>query len=212
MQLKINYKILLLIFILISCSKKGDVDEETIVINKMYNSILIPKSVPSPPKPKKNEEDIESLKKINFNKNKFIKYAINKKFVNFKIENSSKKFNVYNSKKLFEHTNISNEDHALLQNLNVKVEKNIDSNVFKKINKEEVVFLEKQFVNSEDKKEIGIDGIVSFSKVSFSKDKTKAAIAVGVHRGKLDSSLTIYILEKTDKDWKIKNFKVIEVS
>jgi len=211
MQLKINYKVFILLFVFISCSNGNEINEEINVIIKMYNSIS--KSIPPPPKPSIDSEisdsiinktDFNSLKTINF------KYAINKKFINFETEKASNRFRVYKSKELI---TLTDEDYSLVAKFNSNNSNElINEKAFIDFNEEEITFIDQQFINKEDKKEKGIDGIVSFSKVSFSDDKNKAAIAVGIHRGKLDSSLTIYILERLDEEWKIKSYNVVEVS
>ncbi|WP_299891371.1 hypothetical protein [uncultured Lacinutrix sp.] len=207
-----NYLIMLLTFVFISCSSKTNINEDIKVVNKVYNSILIPKYVPAPPPIYKNSDSIEPLKKVDFSNIEKIKYAIYKKFVNSKIENIPNKFRVYKSEKLFEHINLSEKEYVLLQNLNNNSEGFINIEAFKKLNKEDIIFVEQQFINREEKKESGIDGVVSFSKVSFSSEKDKAVVAVGVYRSGLDSSYTLYLLEKKDNNWQIKSFKVISVS
>ena len=77
-----------------------------------------------------------------------------------------------------------------------------------------MLYLNQRFVSKEgkEKEKYSITGIISFSRVSFNKQYNKAAIGVGIHGGRLNSSFTIYILEKVENKWEVKYYLTIEVS
>ncbi len=197
---------------LISSCKYDSCLEEVEVLSTIYNSI--PKSIPTPPRPIEGSE-IDSLiiSNINYSKLKSIKftYAINKNYISNNIEYNHSGFHVPKSKKIFETIIINDTEYQLIKNIS-KEKDSINKNLFNNKIGSKLIFLDKRVISEKTKKQYRIDGIISFSKVSFNENHNKAAVEVIIYRSGLDSSLSIYILEKVNKKWKIKYYKTPIVS
>ncbi|WAC03806.1 hypothetical protein N7U66_10525 [Lacinutrix neustonica] len=212
MQLKSKFFILIYLLIFVSCQNNNE--EEYKVIATIYNSI--PKELLPPPKPTGKNEVLDSIvNKIDYdNLNPLIfNYAINENFINFEIDNISKKFKSYNSKELFKTININEDEFVLIESLKTQnYSKKLDKKKVTKLCEDDIVFSSKQFLKKNSKEKDSLDGIISFSRVSFNKGYEKAAVCVGVYRSGLDSNLKLYILEKNNGKWEIKSYKLLSIS
>jgi len=218
MQLKLLYTIVLFLLIT-SCNKENNnLNEEIAVVGYMFNHI--PKVLPPPPPPPKNSElDSSIINRIDYSKLKPFQfsYAIYEKFVNSglnrKIPNS---FFKAKSNELFERENIDSLEMVLVKNLGDIKEDSafIDKNLLNNYVNEDLLYLNQRFISKEGKEKLkySINGIISFSRVSFNQQFNRAAIGVGIHRGRLNSSYTIYILEMIKNKWEIKYYLTIEKS
>ena len=214
MQLKKLYFVLLFLLI-VSCNNENNINGEIAVVGYMYNSL--PKKLSPPPPPQKNSElDSSIINKIDYSKLKSLhfSYAIYEQFDNSGLNKEiNKSFFKAKSNKLFERENIDSLEMVLVKNLG-----NLNSDTF--INKkylnnyvdEDLLYLNKRFLNKEMKEEYNITSIITFSRVSFNKQFNRAAIAVGIHGGRLNSSFTIYVLEKIKNKWVKKYYLTIEES
>ncbi|MCX7551372.1 hypothetical protein [Xanthomarina sp. F2636L] len=197
MQLRVIY---ILVFLVILCSSCQNNNEEIKVIGIVYNSI--PKLLPSFNE-KHDTISIDSKPKSG----KKLKYAINENFVNDKFGNNiSNYFYKYNEGKLKEKVSINHDYWSLVEQLQKQNNKGniIDKKSFIKfIGNENVVFLPKKQIKNIEKLEYGVNAIISFSNVEFSKDYTKAAVTVYIYGDGLDVSLLVYVLQKEVDNWKI---------
>jgi len=214
MRVSYLFVTILSFFIITTCTGKSVVNEELQVISTIYKAI--PKVISAPPRPSKNSEIEDSIvEQMDYNElnSKTLKYAINKNYVNFELSDSPAFFQVYNAKKLFDKVKLNEEELVLIDNLGrLNYTQRINESVFLNDRDESVLFIDKQIINKEDKKNYNIDGVISFSKVSFSKSENEAVVCAGVYHSGLDSSLIIYILEKVNQVWRIKSYKTMSVS
>ena len=204
--------------IFISCLQSKGVDEEMVVIGYIYNSI--PKTIPPPPPPPPMQNsDFDSIdNQFDYSKldSLYFRYAINNQFVISDLNKEiNKSFFKANSEKLFEREDIDSLNMALIKKIgNVNTKKNLNKEFLNNYVGKNSLYLNQRFISKDgkEKKELNIDGIISFSRVSFNAKKNRAAIVVGIHRGRLDSSSTIYLLEKINENWSIKYYSTIEIS
>jgi len=84
--------------------------------------------------------------------------------------------------------------------------------LLKKYLNKDIVLINQKTINKEIKERYGINRLLSFSRVAFNENYTKAAIGVVNFGGKLDSSFTIYILEKNENKWQIKYYQIVVYS
>ena len=54
--------------------------------------------------------------------------------------------------------------------------------------------------------------VLNFSNVALNKEKNKALVYGGIYMGKLNSSVSLYLLEKMDGIWKIVHRKIVQIS
>lgn len=187
--------------------------EESKIISVLYASV--PKEIPPPPKPVGEieiEDSIINQSKINVRKAITHKYAINENFVNIEVGDFDKQMKAYKANDLFKTVNLIDEEYVLIKHLNsLNYSKKLDKDVIKKLCKENIVFSKHQFLKNNTANS-DLTGIISFSRVSFNESYDKAAVSVGIYRSGLDSNLKVYILEKTNKVWLIKSYKLISIS
>jgi|GEM_PF-5063180 len=207
--------ILLLYIFAVGCSSnQATQNEEFAVIAAVYNRV--PKILPPPPNNSKTENQIEEegdnsqLKSLIFN------YAINENFVYYNfdyIDGISNRFKPYKSNELFKEEILSSSYMKLVAGLSElkKIEK-IDKAKLDELLNDDLIFWNKQTITIQEKKENNISGIISFSKVSFNNDFTRAAVVVGDYFERIGSGVSLYILEKTDYKWVIKYHKTLEMS
>jgi len=211
MQLKYGY-ILLTLLLFLSCNKNNIIEEEISILGYLYNNI--PKKLPPPPQ--KSIGLDSSNYDINYSKHKplHFTYAINEYFISVEIDReTNQSFFKYKTDKLFERENLDNIEMDLIKKINSFDDtKLISKKLLNKYVNESLLYLNQRFIDKKTKEEYKINGIISFSRVSFNKLKNRAAIAVGTHGGRLNSSLTIYILQKKNKSWKIKSYLTVEES
>lgn len=50
----------------------------------------------------------------------------------------------------------------------------------------------------------GADGMVEFSRIAYSKSRNRAVVYRSISRGAKDAAGTLFILERTGKEWKVK--------
>lgn len=189
MQLRI-ISVFVLVLLLNSCSSNIRNDEIDIIAT-VYQSI--PKSLPLLPR----ELMPDSIAgKIDFSKREPIKhvYAINSRFEFKPLTINADGIKPISESKKGKNTNFINKE-LLVKNIGNKI-----------------LFLNQQFITREEKKKHNVDGIISFSKASFNKALDRAAIKVGIYRAGLDSQLKIYILQKTEGKWTIKETRIVEYS
>ncbi|MCK0124945.1 hypothetical protein MWU76_11085 [Gelidibacter sp. F2691] len=200
----------------ISCSsEQTSSDQQLAVIAAVYKSI--PKAVPPPPSlPSQHKGEEENA--IDYSKLKplIFKYAINESFVAYDfdyINDVSNRFDVYKSEKLFEEKILDTSYMKLVAGLSKfkKIEK-IDKTKLKTSLDEHLTFLDKQTITKEDKIDNDISGVISFSRVSFNDDFTKAAVVVGDYFEPLGNGVGLYILEKIDRKWIITFTKTLMMS
>lgn len=203
-----------LFLLIVSCNKVDNINEEIAVVGYMYNSI--PKKLPPPPPTKNSELDSSIFNRIDYSKLKPFRfsYAIYERFDNSGLNREiNTSFFKAKSNKLFERENIDSLETVLVKNLgNVNGDIFIDKKHLNNYVNEDLLYLNKRFLNKEIKEKYSITGIMTFSRVSFNKEFNRAAIAVGIHGGRLNSSYTIYILEKIKNKWKTKYYLTIEES
>ena len=89
-----------------------------------------------------------------------------------------------------------------------KIEK-IDISKLQLLIKDNLVFWDGQVITKNEKDENDISGVISFSKVSFNDDFSKAVIVVGDYYEHLGNGVGLYILEKIDNRWVIKYTKTL---
>lgn len=203
-------------FLCISCSlKQIQKNEQLAVIATVYERI--PKTLPPPPIIG-NENEVEHqnnignivLKHLNFN------YGINENFVYYDfdyINGISDVFYIYKSKELFAEDTIDSSYMTLVAELSkLKEPDKIDKAQFAKLSYSDLAFWDRPTITNEEKKENNLSGIISFSRVSFNKDFSKAAVVVGDYFERIGSGASLYILVKTDDKWVIKYEKTLEKS
>lgn len=204
----------ILLFILsLSCNDKLSIYESKYQVMKMvYNTI--PKEIP--PIPLELLSD-SIAKEINVNNRKSLvhKYAINLNLQNFDLS----KVNLRNVKRkdldtgLSKIEDLSNLELELFNKLKKETFKvQIDTLLIEKIFDEDLLFMHKKIISREEQRQYNITGIISFSDVVFNDEKNKAILAVGTNRGKLDSDLTVYFLDKLNNEWHVSCYSVIEKS
>lgn len=157
-----------------------------------------------------NDIDYSKLKPLIF------KYAINQSFVDYDfdyVNGISNRFQVYKSKELFEEKILDVSYMQLVARLSKfkKIEK-INTTKFVMLIDEDLVFWEKQTITKDERSENDLSGIVSFSKVSFNADFTKAAVVVGDYFERIGNGIVLYILEKINNKWVIKYTQTLMMS
>ncbi|MBA6151849.1 nuclear transport factor 2 family protein [Gelidibacter maritimus] len=195
--------IITLCILTIGCSSKQTSSYEQLdVIATVYESI--PKAIPPPNSEDEEENDIDylNLEPLNFN------YVINENFVDFDFDyiyDIPNRFQVYKSKDLFEEKVLDFSYMKLIAGLS-EFEKNekINTSKLEALLGENLVFWDKEMITIEEKNEHDISGVISFSKVSFNEDLTRAAVVVGDYFERIGNGISLYILEKIDGKWVIK--------
>ena len=182
-----------------SCEKENN-SEEVKLIGDFYNKTSI--KLPSD----KSQLDLNQ-DKLNFLYG--INENLNNKGLNKEIVNS---FFVFDSDVLFERKEISEEELALIKDLKALKGKKINKELLDEYVGRSFVYVNERIISNEIKQEYGIDGILSFSRVSFNREKNKAALAIGKSLGKLNGELTLYIFEKNNNEWNPKYYLVLEES
>lgn len=206
----------ILYILAISCSSEQVTkNEELNVIAAIYKRT--PKILPPPPPPLPNSE-VKEENNIDYSKLKplMFTYAINDHFVyyNFDYVNEvSNRFHPAKSKELFEKKVLDSTYMKLVVGLSVfQKKKKIDKPKLIKILNEDLIFWNKQTISIEEKRKTNISGIISFSRVSFNDNFTKAAVASGSYFERIGSGVSLYILEKIGNEWVVKYSKVLEMS
>jgi hypothetical protein len=206
----------LLSILIFSCSsKQSSTEDQLSVVAAVF--VRIPKTLPPPPPPLINNEvkeedniDYSQLKPLTFN------YAINENFVYYDfdyINEISNQFMAYKSKELFEEKGLDSSYMKLVQGLSgLKKSDKIDKAKLSELINDDLIFWDKQKITIQEKKELNITGIISFSRVSFNDEFTKAAVAVGDYSEHIGGGVSLYILEKIDNNWVIKYTKVLMMS
>lgn len=214
--MRLKFLFIISLAMLTSCRQNKVINEEIAVISYMYKTI--PKVVPPPPAPSQTTEFDSIENQIDYTKLEpiYFRYAIYYQFDNSGLDGYiNKSFFKANSEKFFERKEIDSSDFVLIKKLRDKYKnEQINKELLDSYVNENLLYLNKRFISKEakEKREYNIDGIITFSKVSFNNQKDRAALAIGIHRGKLDSNLTVYILEKNQETWNIKYYKTISKS
>ncbi|GAA3570353.1 hypothetical protein [Snuella lapsa] len=182
------------------------------VVYKRIPKMLMPPPPPPPDSEVKEENNINyaQLKPLKFT------YAIYDHFVYFNfdyINGISNRFHPTKSKELFEEKALDSSYMKLVKGLSkYKAGQKIDKAKLIKSADEDLIFWNKQTISRQEKSDTDISGIISFSKVSFNDNLTRAAIVVGDYFGKISGSVNLYILEKTNNKWEVKFSKTLEIS
>lgn len=195
----------------ISCSSSQlSKNEELAVIATVYQKI--PKILSPPPPPsgnavaEKNDVDYSKLKPLIF------KYAINKNFVDHNVNNSRTILDHF-EKDLYDERNLDSSYMKLINGVSkFKKFETIDTTKLESLIQGDVVFWDRQTITEKEKSENDISGVISFSKVSFNEDFTRAAVVVGDYFEYHGNGVELYILEKIDKMWIIKYTKILMMS
>ncbi|MBJ6369100.1 hypothetical protein [Snuella sedimenti] len=205
-----------LLALVISCSSSQTAKNEALnVIAVVYKRI--PKMLMPPPPPLTNSE-VKEENNINYAQLKPLKftYAIHDHFVYFNFDYVSGIFNRFHpakSKELFEEKALDSSYMELVKGLSRdKSEQKIDKAKLIKSADEDLIFWNKQTISRQEKADTNISGIISFSKVSFNDNLTRAAIVVGDYFGKISGGVNLYILEKINNKWEVKFSKTLEIS
>lgn len=206
MQLRFSF--LILFFLIISCKSIDYNEEEIKVIGTIYKAI--PKVIPPPP-PVKGDINSEIRNPVDFLKHR---YAIFQEFINIKPTNNvANVFYEYKSNELFKEISIDSVSIGLVRYLGkLDSNENFNKEELNKFVNKDLIYLNQRYVQREEKNNLNINGIISFSRVAFNKGYDKAAVCVGIHYDKLATSQVIYILEKVNGLWKIKFTEVVDVS
>ena len=182
-----------------SCEIENN-SEEVKLIGDFYNKTSI--KLPSDKSQLDlNQDKLNFLYGINENLNN---EGLNKEIVN--------SFFVFDSDVLFERKEISEEELALIKDLKALKGKKINKELLDEYVGRSFIYVNERIISNEIKQEYGIDGILSFSRVSFNREKNKAALAIGQSLGKLNGELTLYIFEKNNNEWNPKYYLVLEES
>ena len=182
-----------------SCEKENN-SEEVKLIGDFYDKTSI--KLPSDKSQLDlNQDKLNFLYGINENLNN---EGLNKEIVN--------SFFVFDSDVLFERKEISEEELALIKDLKALKGKKINKELLDEYVGRSFIYVNERIISNEIKQEYGIDGILSFSRVSFNRENNKAALAIGKSLGKLNGELTLYIFEKNNNEWNPKYYLVLEES
>lgn len=169
------------------CKSKEETPINIQVIGTVYNSI--PKNIPPPPK------KLIDTSKINY---KDLKPSINNYAIN----------DVYLKNGLIK---------PYLKNNYLPYDEKLTNDTINKIslNKflgENQLYLSKDFVSKEEKKELDIVGIVSFTNVFFNEEYNEAFLGAVIYSSSLDAAFIVYTLVNENNIWKIKKSRVISFS
>lgn len=208
--------ITLLSILVISCSsEQATKNEELNVVAVIYKRL--PKILPAPPPPPTNSETKEE-NNIDYSKLKphIFTYAINDHFVYYDFDYINEVSNIFEtakSKKLFEEKILDSTYMKLVASLSeLKKTEKIDKTKLVKLLNNNLIFWNKQTITTQEKKKNNISGIISFSRVSFNNDFTRAAVVVGDYFERVGSGVSLYILEKKENKWLVKYYKTLEMS
>ncbi|WP_163517214.1 hypothetical protein [Gelidibacter japonicus] len=209
--------IMILLYVLaLSCtSNQSQENQELAVIAAVYK--MVPKELPPPPPPPPNSE-VKEENNINYSKLKPLafNYAINENFVYYDfdyINGISNRFIPYKSNELFQEKILDSSYMKLVERLSeLKEIEKIDKAQLDKIVHNDIVFWDKQTITIEEKKENNLSGIISFSKVAFNDEFTRAVVVVGNYFEHIGGGVGLYILEKIDNNWVIKYTKTLIMS
>lgn len=200
----------------LSCSFEDTLkNEELAVVAAIYSKI--PKILPPPPATPSNTQNNEESNFDDLNLDPLIfNYAINRNFIyyNFNYKNDiSNEFKIHKSKELFEVKILDSSYMKIITNLQeLKKAEKIDEFKLSKLLNDDLVYWNKRTISIKEKKENNISGIISFSRVSFNNEYTKAAVVVGDYFERIGSGVSLYILQKKDNKWIIKYQKTLETS
>lgn len=206
-------RVVCFIFLIIySCSQKQKINEEMCVIGKVYN--YIPKAIPSFPALKESNIDTINKSVAEIAKDSlYFNYAIYSGFINVSINEKFDGYFYTIGGNVFKKEKINSSYTSILKQLNaLSTEAYFNKEVFRNSIKDDVLFINNSITDDNLKKENKIDGVLSFSRVSFNEEKSRAAIIVSNNKGKLNSSLIIYLLHKTNNDWQITHYLPLEWS
>jgi len=210
---RLNIFLILLFTFSLSCSEKLNVDKSKYQVMKViYNNI--PKNIP--PTPLELLPD-SIAKKVNLSdRNGLVHiYAINLNTQDYDLSKvNSRKVNKKDSiTGLSKRVDLSDEELRLFNKFKKKAfEFQIDTLLLENVFDENLFFMSKRTISREEQKQYDLTGIISFSDVVFNNEKNKAVITVGTNRGRLDSDLIVYFLDKIENEWKITYYSVIEKS
>ena len=171
--MRLSFILLSLCIILFSCNHEvNSADEQEIL---MLIRKKVPDKIASPPLPIENENIVEENKKDSIS----FKYAINSNYflLDKEFSFSSKSLKYKNSENRFGKVEIDSASYRLLEKLlTFDKEEKIKEKIIEKILGEKTIILNRQFIKDTDKKDYEIDGIISFSKISFNEEKNIATI------------------------------------
>ena len=204
--MRLNFYILSLILLISSCQGHADFQDKLQIL-KVINE-TIPRQLPLPPPPDHEKHKLDSLSQdygiMEFNYAIYPNYFVLDEDINF----SSKFWKERGSQARFGKAEIDSIDYETLKGLlKFEKEETINKRLIENLFKKEILQLNQRVINQMEKKEFGVDGIISFTNIAFSSKRNLAAIGLGVHRGRLDSYFNLYILEKINGNWIIKYFK-----
>ena len=201
------FKIYLFIFFLsftFSGCKTHTDNDDYLVISSIYNHI--PKFIPAPTD--KQRDGGSQIKGIEH------KYAINKYLLNERIKiNTSGYFFKYKSDKLFDKTKLSNEEKDIVKKLGEEYKGEIlDEVTLEEYLEEDIVVLNKKFIDFKDEGKYGINRILTFSKPLYNNDRNIAVLYIINYGGGLDAHQVVYLLRKINGKWEIKYYNTISIA
>jgi len=204
----------LLIFSLLLCKKRGDNEEEKTyeVITFLYDTMVQPIEPMFPPPPpdslnhefssKDSVRIISMIEKIKIERE-------NKKYIiaiHPQLNLVSERYENKNEGECFGYSKMLNKLKSF------KSTKKIEINRIRTKRNDSIIYFKKDLVIKGHKDYETFDVLVSFSRIAFNENFTKAILRVSVSTSKLAGSSILYFLEKTNGSWKIKCEEEISIA